>query len=169
VKLGAELDSSENNFLTVVTVAPNSFAASGGWQPMDQLVRFARQPVSTFDDLVAALESWQPGDWATVTVRRGDHDLQLSATLTPDPAGQFEKTEYLDGRAGRLSERRTGLTGVIQHDIAIRPQDCGGPLVNFRGELVGINIARRARESTLAVPISDVVGWIQATQPVSVQ
>jgi serine protease Do len=169
VKLGAELDASENNFLTVVTVAPNSFAASGGWRPMDRLVQFSWQPISSFDDLLAALESWQPGDWATVTVQRGDRDLQLSATLTPDPAGQFEKTEYLDGRAGRLSERRTGLAGVIQHDIAIRPQDCGGPLVNSRGELVGINIARRARESTLAVPISRVMGWIQATQSETVQ
>lgn len=38
----------------------------------------------------------------------------------------------------------------------IHPNECGGPLVNTDGKIVGINIARALRVTTYAVP-TDVV------------
>ncbi len=40
---------------------------------------------------------------------------------------------------------------AFQHDTALRAADCGGPLVDLDGRLVGINLARRDRAATSAV------------------
>ena len=117
---------------------------------------FANREIRGFPDLELAVEGRQPGDWVMLTVQRDQAILALQGALDLDPGVEFERTEFLDGRAGRLSRRRTGFPAVIQHDIAVQPEECGGPLVDGNGRLVGVNIARRARESTLAIPISVV-------------
>jgi S1-C subfamily serine protease len=59
------------------------------------------------------------------------------------------------GVAGRLIER------VIQHSAPINPGNSGGPLVNSRGQVVGVNTAIVAWTQGLgfAVP-SDTVEWV---------
>jgi serine protease Do len=67
------------------------------------------------------------------------HSLSRSVTL-----GIVSNTERVfDDDAGDMeldSGQRTGLfTRWIQHDALIRPGNSGGPLVNLKGEIVGIN------------------------------
>jgi serine protease Do len=45
---------------------------------------------------------------------------------------------------------------VLPHDTVVRPRDCGGPLVDTDGNVVGINIARALRVSTFAIPADTV-------------
>ena len=39
----------------------------------------------------------------------------------------------------------------MQHDSPLMPEQCGGPLVNLRGEVVGLNIARAGRTASYAL------------------
>jgi len=57
---------------------------------------------------------------------------------------------------GPFSEKRFGFAAVISHDSIITPADCGGPLVDLRGQVVGINIARSMRVASFAIPIKEV-------------
>ena len=57
---------------------------------------------------------------------------------------------------GRVSARSTGFSNVFSHDTVLEPQDCGGPLVNLDGKVVGINIARAGRVSSYALPSQTV-------------
>ena len=58
-----------------------------------------------------------------------------------------------------MSKRRSGYDRVIQHDSVIRPEECGGPLVNLDGKVIGINIARAGRVETYALPIKPVLDF----------
>lgn len=51
-----------------------------------------------------------------------------------------------------LSLRRNGFPNVFAHDGGTTPDQCGGPVVNQAGEVVGINIARADMIQTFAIP-----------------
>jgi S1-C subfamily serine protease len=64
------------------------------------------------------------------------------------------------GRSMRASTGRL-IPDVIQTDAALNPGNSGGPLLNARGEVVGVNTAiiRGAQSISFAVAI-DIAGWV---------
>ncbi len=161
-KLGALLEVDDTSgAVRVRDVAPNSTASEAGLFTNCLIDSINDQPVATLDDVGALLMKHQPGDWLQFGFRTGDQKLSTSARLRHDPAEQFERTEFLDGRSGVVSERRSGFADAIQHDIELSPSDCGSPLVDSEGRVIGINIARRARESSLAIPIESAIQLLE--------
>ena len=142
--------------LVVDSVSVNSTGSIAGIIPGDRIIKVNGVAPSTLDQMQQILQTSQPGDWLHFSVQRGERQLDLSAPFGFDPATLFVRSEFLDGRSGPLSERRTGFIGVIQHDTPVHPVNCGNPMLDSSGRLVGIHIARRARESTLALPVSVV-------------
>lgn len=140
----------------VEAIAPDSASAEAGLQPHDQLLRLAGTQIRTLSDVGAALGGWQPGDRITFTCRRGQTIVNTTGQLRYPASQILDRAEFLDGRAGILSRRRTGFSNVLQHDAPIEADEMGGPLFTADGRLVGVNIARRARESVLAVPLSTI-------------
>ena len=57
---------------------------------------------------------------------------------------------------GELSEVRSGFQRVLQHDTVLKPEDCGGPVIDLSGDVVGVNVARAGRIETLALPAKQV-------------
>jgi serine protease Do len=51
-----------------------------------------------------------------------------------------------------LSGRRSGYPTILTHDSVLRPTDCGGPLVDLDGNVIGINISRAGRTESWTVP-----------------
>ena len=58
---------------------------------------------------------------------------------------------------GRLSEKTGGYPDVIQHDIPLPPELCGGPLFNLKGRCIGVNVSRAGRTKTYAIPADEIV------------
>lgn len=161
-KLGAVLEVDETSrTVRVKDVAPNSSASHAGLARDCQIDSINGRPVATLDDVGALLIQHQPGDWLQFGFRAGNQASTAFTQLAHDPAEQFERTEFLDGRSGVVSERRSGFADVIQHDIELSPSDCGGPLVDSQGLVVGVNIARRARESSLAISIDTILQMLK--------
>ena len=81
------------------------------------------------------------------------------------PLGEFTETvtrgivSALD-RSITVADEQTGqgkrLSGLIQTDAAINPGNSGGPLINEKGEVVGINsaVSRSAEGIGFAIPIN---------------
>lgn len=85
----------------------------------------------------AKLQPVSLGDSAKVFV--GQHVLALG-----NPFGlERTLTTGVVSALGRSIKSRTGrqINGVIQSDVAINPGNSGGPLLNPRGEVIGMNTA----------------------------
>lgn len=96
------------------------------------------------------------GQKVEFTVIREGIEKQLSTRIesfTP-------KTIHDRWGGGPFSEKRFGFGRVISHDTVITPEQCGGPLVDLHGNIVGINIARSMRVASFAIPINDVEHFV---------
>jgi serine protease Do len=134
----------------VSRLQPDSPASKAGMKADDIITGVDDKAVDKPEALQRILQSHKPGDHVRLKIVRGEQELELNATLAKRPIVAYGDTTSTLG--GRLSERRTGFTDVLQHDTVLRPEDCGGPLVDLEGHVVGINIARAARVETLAIP-----------------
>ena len=66
---------------------------------------------------------------------------------------------------GPFSDRRFGFDRVIAHDSIIEPEQCGGPLIDLHGNVIGINIARSMRVASFAIPLQDVERFVTIVKP----
>jgi S1-C subfamily serine protease len=55
---------------------------------------------------------------------------------------------------GARNIRLSGFEEVLQHDTVLNPDQCGGPLLNSDGQVIGVNIARAGRVVSYALPSS---------------
>jgi Do/DeqQ family serine protease len=87
----------------------------------------------------------RPGEWAIAI----GNPLGLDNTVT---AGIISATGRTSADVG-IPDKRVGF---IQTDAAINPGNSGGPLLNQRGEVIGVNTAIRAQAQGLgfAIPIN---------------
>jgi hypothetical protein len=89
---------------------------------------------------------------------RGEEDMEITAKLAKRPkelAGNPQET-----MGTKLNNRRGGFPFILQHDSGLRPEVCGGPLVDIDGKVVGINIARAGRTETFAIPAEDILALL---------
>jgi len=107
--------------------------------------------------LKRTLGSFSPGDHVKLEVKRGEEYLLIEAILMGEfPGMRATRDEFQNKLGGSLSQRRFGFPSAFQHDTVVDPSDCGGPIVNLDGQVVGFNIARSGRTETYALATADV-------------
>lgn len=138
--------------LVVVTVTANGPADKAGMRAGDVIFEVNGKAVKDRDTLLSTMEHYRAGVEVTIHVRRGVDELTLKAKLTYK--NEADRAAFQNGMGGALSGRRTGFPAIVQHDTVIRPADCGGPIVDLDGRVLGVNIARAGRAETWALPAS---------------
>ena len=98
----------------------------------------------------------------------------MSVIAIGNALGQYENsaTKGIVSALGRsvivsdISGKSETLDNLIQTDAAINPGNSGGPLINLRGEIIGINTAVEASGSAIgfAIPINDVRNVVKSIQ-----
>jgi putative serine protease PepD len=84
--LGVSIGTNANGAGAVVgTVRTGSPAANGGVKPGDVVVSVNGKPISSANELTAAIGALQPGDKATLEMQRGGSTLRLTVTLATRP------------------------------------------------------------------------------------
>ena len=128
-------------------------ARAAGIRSGDVIVRFGDEQIEDTDQLRAAIVRCKPGDTVEVEVLRDGEKAAFEVKLGTNSSAPRSTQE---GVWGELSDVRSGFQRVLQHDTVLEPKDCGGPVVDLKGHVVGVNIARAGRIETLAVPAREV-------------
>jgi serine protease Do len=145
----------------VIKVVEESGAARAGIKVNDVILAIAGLPTPSREDLLGALQDHRIGTSLQVKLLREGKEMEVSAILGKRPTTQPTRAEIMNQMGGALSLRSNGFPDVFQHDTVLKPTDCGSPLVDLDGKVVGINISRAGRTESYAIPSDVVIGLIE--------
>jgi serine protease Do len=162
--LGVALDSADGRGVRVIQVMPGTAAKKAGLEVQDIIVSVNSKAVRDPEQFQMQMAKRRPGDEITLKVLRGDEETELKATLQQRPKGD-NRGELQNNMGSELSARRSGYPTILTHDSVVKPADCGGPLVDLDGNVIGINISRAGRTESWAIPtevIREVLGDLKS-------
>jgi len=134
-------------------VVGGSAAEKAGLKVGDIVHGIDGKPLTTVQQMIEAVGSHPPGEKITLLIARDKDELRLTATLEkPQPDSRLGLAPEDSWGGGPFSQRRYGFPSAMPHDTVLSPTDCGGPLVDTDGKVVGINIARALRVTSYAIP-----------------
>lgn len=159
-RLGIQLENNAEGLATVNLVLPDSGASAAGIQLGDRIVAIDGKPSGGSAEVVAFLRNFFPGESIRLTIARNGNTVEINAQMREFSVMlESENDARLNGpRNSRLS----GFDAVLQHDTVLEPDQCGGPLVDSQGRIVGLNIARAGRVVSFALPNRIVQPLVEA-------
>jgi serine protease Do len=133
----------------VISLTP---ADKAGVKVKDVITHLDGEPVDNLLKLRSLLQKYRPGEKIVLSLKRGEKvltaELQLAKSITPAALQQ----DLMNSLGVGVNRRADDFPLVLQHDSVLRPVDCGGPLVDLSGQVVGVNIAHAGRTETYAIP-----------------
>jgi S1-C subfamily serine protease len=130
----------------VVNFAPPSTASRAGLAKDDVIFEVGGKKVTDQESLYDALAAYKADDTVSVKAKRKGETKSFRVRLD---AG---RSDIQNSLGSELSRRRTGFAEVLQTDMVVNAKDCGGPVVDLEGNVLGINIARAGRVETWVLP-----------------
>ncbi|MGF1580862.1 MAG: S1C family serine protease [Gemmataceae bacterium] len=148
----------DSDGVKILRVLPRSGASKAGLRPNDVIVAVNKKDIKSPEKLIAALSGLRPGTTVVVGVLRGKNVRDFKVKLGRAP---LSRGDIQNSMGSKLSKRRTGFPIVLQHDGIVAPDECGSPVVNLDGEVIGINVSRAGRTESYAIPTEVVLPLIQ--------
>ena len=136
-------------------------AAKAGLRAGDVVLKVNNSEVTNRAAFHRLVAGFSPGEKVKFRIRRGDEEKTLTAKLVSREefvgGGRTDpRIERMNLLGGKLSATRGGFASALQTDLTLGPEECGGPVVNLDGKVVGVNIARGGRVKSYAVPAEDL-------------
>ncbi len=128
-------------------------AEKAGLKEGDVIFEMNGKKIETQAALRDFLGSLKGGDEVSVKVKRDGEEKVIKVKLASAPK---DRGDIQNAMGGELSARRTGFPEVLQSDLVLEPKNCGGPVVDLDGNVLGISIARAGRVETWVLP-SEVI------------
>ncbi|TWU44835.1 serine endoprotease [Novipirellula aureliae] len=154
-RLGVVLREGSDGRAWVYEVWRDSGADDAGIEPEDRIIAVNGQEVYTSENVIQKLGRLFPGEIAQLTILRSGSVLEMNAGIRE--LGILQETENDSRVNGSRSTRLSGFDQVLQHDTVLKPDECGGPLLDLEGRVIGLNIARAGRVVSFALPSSLVL------------
>jgi serine protease Do len=136
-------------------VEPGTGAEKAGLAPGNVILKVADRPLTGLLALKNALTGVAPGEKVTLLVEVNGREKSVEVALGNRP----EMHEYFGARlqqmermGGPISQVRDSFTHVIQTDMRVAPNQVGGPVVDLKGRVLGITMARADRTRSFVMP-----------------
>lgn len=159
-RLGVVLENDSAGRALVQGVWPRSGADLAGIEPGDLIVAINGQEENSRLGVINTLRGMFPGESVRLTILRPNASMKMD-TLEMDAGirdfGMMQESENDSKVNGPRNIRLSGFDRVIQHDTVLDPDECGGPVLDTSGQVVGLNIARAGRVVSYALPASLVI------------
>jgi S1-C subfamily serine protease len=149
--LGVNLTDKDKS-IVVDEVIPNSPALKAGLNKGDRILSADGTAFVNAASLREHIHQLTPQSVVKFKVARGMDELTLSVTMGDRAKLPERQTHPLLSLGTEISEKRGGFPLIFQHDQPLKPQDCGGAILDLHGNVIGINIARAGRVDSYAIP-----------------
>ncbi len=157
--MGVHLRWKEDGPAAIERVFEGGAADDAGLKTDDIILSVDGVAVTSRDALVGEISRRRPGQEIALKVQRGEEEIEIRLTLMDrrESMARFgQEHDPMVLMSGRLSRHRHSFFNVFQHDLVLAPEECGGPLVDLDGQIVGLDIARSGRVESLAIPAADI-------------
>jgi S1-C subfamily serine protease len=135
----------------IANVQPEYGAAEAGIQGGDVILKLGDRTISGLQELKNAMSGMHPGDKVTLLIESAGKARSVEVMLSNRPMlGQFsgDRLNQMERMGGEPNRVRDGFSRVVQSDMQIKANKVGGPVVDLRGNIVGITMARADRTRT---------------------
>ncbi len=140
-------------------VAPDSGAFSSGLKAGNIILKVGERPISGPMELRNALMGTKPGSTVSLLVQTGTAEKKLAIQLGNRPLlPNFpgDRLRQMETMGGPISRVRDSFTHAIQSDMRLQPDQIGGPVVDLKGRVVGITLARADRTRSFIMPAAAI-------------
>jgi len=163
--LGVQLESDDQG-LKIRDVVPKGPAQNSGLQKEDRILELdGKKPESvyTFTKLVSDRKA---GEKIRLKFQRGEAVIEKEIALGDRGAAvgsMRSSNDRMNNMGSTISKRRTDFPAAMQTDLPLNASQCGGPVTDLDGNIVGVVIARSGRIETQVLPsetIREVLGSV---------
>ena len=140
-------------------IVPEGAAERAGMLIGDIILSINGEEIANFRQLQKLIIGLKPEQKVKVQIERDGKQKELELSLG-------SRSEIVKARNGfdirqldqtaqmgsSLSRNASGYPNAVQSDLALQAEDAGGPVIDVKGNLVGLNIARAERVSTFLIP-----------------
>ena len=146
-------DIEDEDGVRVNVVVADSPAEDAGVLVNDIIIGIDDEKILSRAELLEKLSHFQPGDEIELKVKRGEETKNFDLILGKRSINRMmDRGRRQNEMGSTLSKRRGDFPLALQHDSTLNANECGGPVVDLDGRIVGVNIARDGRVSSLALP-----------------
>jgi len=140
----------------VRVLAKNGGAERAGVQVGDIIQHVGDRDVETLQDIRRILNDYRAGDEVEIEIERNGDLRKLTVLLLSQTDMDFPGLDNWGLRDGPLSRVRDGFQSAFQIDALVKPQSCGGPVLDLNGHVLGLTLARPNRIATYAISAKDL-------------
>lgn len=160
--LGVARGEPANPGLKVTAVRDGSPAELAGIGEGDIILEADDKAINSLDELNAAVNARKIGEKMKLKLSRDGKVSTLEVEIAemeapPNPNDASHK--------GPVNTRADRFGVCIQHDALLTPRQMGGPIIDLKGNVVGLNLARSDRTRNFALPSSKVAEVIKKLMP----
>jgi S1-C subfamily serine protease len=152
--LGVALASDEKG-LKVRQVIPGGAANTSGMQPEDRILELdGRKPESVFT-FTKMVSERKAGEKVRLKLQRGDQVMEKEIALGDRgaaPGAGRQRFDKVNSLGSTVNDRKSDFPSVLQTDLPLDASQCGGPVTDLDGNVIGLVIARSGRVETMVIP-----------------